>query len=84
MTVRKEIPIKQYLEWMEMNQMKILNILYAGDANDAGNIMLKENRCYFCSNTEVKYCSICKQYLCNKHRYNYPVRLIGFLKERLK
>jgi len=51
-------------------------------------------KCFFCPNTETKYCGLCKQWLCDECRANYPQRVeawkeevkrkaIKFLKEKL-
>lgn len=40
--------------------------------------------CFICGgNDTVKYCSLCKHYLCIHCKNNPPKRLIAFLKEKL-
>jgi len=43
------------------------------------------SKCYFCDETDVKYCEICGEYLCDNHRRNFPKRALGmFAKKILK
>lgn len=38
-------------------------------------------KCYFCDSTNTKYCGMCKESFCNKHRKD-PRRMIEFFKKK--
>ena len=42
------------------------------------------NKCYFCENIETLYCKICKKWMCDECRKNYPARMKAMFKEKLK
>ena len=42
-------------------------------------------RCYLCeSDKDVKYCKLCKHWLCKKCKKNYKGRIFAMIKEKLK
>jgi len=43
-----------------------------------------KNKCYFCINTETKYCPLCRKWMCDDCRKNYPQRIEAMLKEKGK
>ena len=46
-------------------------------------IMEKEYKCVICnSELDIKYCSMCEEYLCGKCKNNPPKRLIAMLKKK--
>jgi len=44
-------------------------------------------KCYFNNELapcgDVKFCSLCGEWLCEGHRKNYPRRMMAFLKEKM-
>jgi len=38
-------------------------------------------KCYFCDSTDTKYCSMCKESFCDKHRKD-PRRIKEFFKKK--
>ena len=45
--------------------------------------MEKEYKCVICnSELDIKYCSMCEEYLCGKCKKNPPKRLIAMLKKK--
>jgi len=38
-------------------------------------------KCYFCDSTDTKYCHICKESFCEKHR-NDPDRITEFFRKK--
>ena len=42
---------------------------------------MKDEKCYFCDSTDTRYCSMCKESFCDKHRKD-PRRMIEFFKKK--
>jgi len=39
-------------------------------------------KCYFCESAETLYCKICKKWMCDDCRKNYPTRIKAMLREK--
>ena len=46
--------------------------------------VLELNKCYFCPNTETKYCGMCKKWMCDVCRANYPERMKAFIRNVIR
>jgi len=40
-------------------------------------------KCYFCDSYNTRFCGMCKQWLCDWHRKNYPKRAWAMLMEKI-
>lgn len=42
------------------------------------------NKCYFCPSVETAYCPLCKKWMCDTCRKNYPERMKAFIKNVIR